>query len=201
VFFFQKLYPFPWVNDPQNATAGAAGGCMLVRRAALARIGGVATVRSALIDDCALAAALKKNGTLWLGLADDSVSIRPYPRLGDIWRMVARTAYTQLRHNPALVAGTVLGMGLLYLLPPLALILFPFFGAWPAAALGGVAFVLMLLAYRPTWNLYRGDDPAIVLLPVAALLYTAMTVDSAIRHHRGKGGAWKGRTYPAPPRP
>jgi len=200
VFFFQKLYPFAWVNDRENPTAGAAGGCMLVRRAALARIGGVAAVRSALIDDCALAAALKKNGALWLGLDEDSASIRPYPRLGDIWRMVARTAYTQLRHNPALVAGTVLGMGLLYLLPPLALILFPFFGAWLAAALAGVAFVLMLLAYRPTWNLYRGDDPAIVLLPLAAMLYTAMTVDSAIRHHRGKGGAWKGRTYPTPPR-
>jgi hypothetical protein len=114
--------------------------------------------------------------------------------------MVARTAYTQLRYNPALVVGTVLGMTVLYLVPPLALILCPFFGAWLAAAMGGAAFALMLFAYRPTWTLYRGDDPAILLLPLAALLYTVMTVDSAIRHHRGKGGAWKGRTYPAPPK-
>lgn len=203
VFFFQKLYPFPWVNDREISTAGAAGGCMLVRRAAFDRAGGIVAVKDALIDDCALAAALKKNGPIWLGLADKTVSVRRYPRIGDVWRMVARTAYTQLRLSPLLVLGTVLGMALLYLVPPLALALCPFAGAWAAAAMGAAAFALMLFAYRPTWELYRGDDPALVLLPLAALLYTAMTVDSALRHMRGKGGAWKGRTYakPAKPRP
>ena len=198
VFFFQKLYPFPWVNDREISTAGAAGGCMLVRRAALERAGGVAAIKDALIDDCALAAALKKNGPIWLGLAEQSASVRRYPRIGDVWRMVARTAYTQLRHAPLLVLGTVLGMTLLYLVPPLALVLCPFAGAWTAAAMGAAAFALMLYAYRPTWELYRGDDPALVLLPLAALLYTVMTVDSALRHWRGQGGAWKGRTYPSP---
>jgi len=203
VFFFQKLYPFPWVNDRANKMAGAAGGCMLVRRTALTSAGGIEGIKSALIDDCALAAALKKKGAIWLGLADKSASIRRYPRVADIWRMVARTAYTQLRHAPAMVAGTVFGMALLYLVPPMALLLCPFLGAWMAAAMGAASCALMLYAYRPTWELYRGDDPAILLLPLAALLYTAMTVDSALQHHRGKGGAWKGRTYPAPspPRP
>ena len=200
VFFFQKLYPFPWVNDREQSTAGAAGGCMLVRREALERIGGIAAVKDALIDDCALATALKKHGPIWLGLAETSVSVRRYPRIADVWRMVARTAYTQLRHSPLLVLGTVLGMAFLYLVPPLALILCPFLGAWTAAAMGAAAFALMLYAYRPTWELYRGDDAAILLLPLAALLYTLMTVDSAIQHFRGKGGAWKGRTH-AKPRP
>ncbi len=195
VFFFQKLYPFPWVNDRAKRMAGAAGGCMLVRRAALERAGGIAAVKDALIDDCALAALLKKNGPIWLGLAERTVSVRRYPRIADVWRMVARTAYTQLRHSPWLVLGTVLGMALLYLVPPLAMVLCPFAGAWLAAALGAAAFALMLYAYRPTWTLYRGDDPAILLLPLAALLYTAMTVDSMRRHLLGKGGAWKGRTY------
>jgi hypothetical protein len=114
-----------------------------------------------------------------------------------VWRMVARSAYTQLRHSPLLAAGTVLGMVLLYLVPPLAPILCPFLGAWTAAALGAAAYALMLYAYRPTWELYRGDDPALALLPLAALLYAGMTVDSALRHGRGKGAAWKGRTYAA----
>lgn len=198
VFFFQKLYPFPWVNDRAKRMAGAAGGCMLVRRAALDRAGGIAAVKDALIDDCALAALLKKNGAIWLGLAERTVSVRRYPRVADVWRMVARTAYTQLRHSPLLVLGTVLGMALLYLVPPLAMVLCPFAGAWLAAAMGAAAFALMLFAYRPTWTLYRGDDPAILLLPLAALLYTAMTVDSMRRHLLGKGGAWKGRTYARP---
>ena len=201
VFFFQKLYPFPWVNDRARSTAGAAGGCMLVRREALERAGGIAAIKSALIDDCALAAALKKNGAIWLGLAETSLSVRRYPRIGDVWRMVARSAYTQLRHSPLLVLGTVLGMALLYLVPPLALVLCPFVGAWTAAAMGAAAFALMLHAYRPTWELYRGDDPAILLLPLAGLLYAAMTVSSALRHFSGKGGAWKGRTYAKPGRP
>ncbi|MGH7003437.1 MAG: glycosyltransferase, partial [Alphaproteobacteria bacterium] len=198
VFFFQKLYPFPSVNDRQTKAAGAAGGCMLVRRDALTRAGGIEALKGTLIDDCALAAALKKRGPIWLGLAEESASLRRYTRLRQIWRMVARTAYTQLRYSPTRVMGTVIMMTLLYIVPPLALFVCPFFGAWLAAALGAAGFALMLYAYRPTWELYRGDDPAILLLPLAAMLYTAMTVDSALQHGRGKGGAWKGRTYPAP---
>ena len=171
---------------------------MLVRRQALTRAGGIPALKGALIDDCTLAAVLKKNGPIWLGLAEHSQSLRRYARLGEIWRMVARTAYTQLRYSPARVAGTVVAMMLLYVVPPVALIACPFLGAWPGAAMGAAAFAMMLFAYRPTWELYRGDDPGIVLLPLAALLYTAMTVDSALRHRLGKGGAWKGRTYPAP---
>jgi hopene-associated glycosyltransferase HpnB len=198
VFFFQKLYPFPWVNDRARRMAGAAGGCMLVRREALDRAGGIAAVKDALIDDCALAALIKRNGAIWLGLAERTVSVRRYPRIADVWRMVARTAYTQLRHSPWLVLGTMLGMALLYLVPPLAMVLGLATGAWIAAGLGAAAFALMLVAYRPTWALYRGNDPLIALLPLAALLYTAMTVDSMRRHLLGKGGAWKGRTYARP---
>jgi hopene-associated glycosyltransferase HpnB len=201
VFFFQKLYPFAAANDPEHPVAAAAGGCMLVRRAALARAGGVAAIRDALIDDCALAAAIKRNGPIWIGLADHTVSLRPYRGLADIWDMVARTAFTQLDHSALNLLGTVLGMALLYLVPPIAL-------AWglvaenvPLLAAGAGGFALMLVAYRPTWSLYaRRLGPAFFALPLTALLYTLSTIASALRHWRGRGGAWKGRTYPAPER-
>src|SRR5229473_382006 len=119
VFFFAMLYPFAWSNDPRRTTAAAAGGCVLLRRSAFARSGGFAAIRGALIDDCALAKAVKASGgSTWLGLTRETKSLRPYPRLGDIWRMVARTAYTQLRYSPLLLAGTVLGLGITYLVPP-----------------------------------------------------------------------------------
>lgn len=199
VFFFQKLYPFPAANDPSHRVAAAAGGCMLVRRAALEQAGGVAAIRGALIDDCALAAAIKRNGPIWIGLADHTHSLRPYRGLRDVWDMVARTAYTQLDHSVAKLLGTVLGMAFLYLVPPVAL-------AWGAVAenasmlaAGGGGFALMLVAYRPTWSIYgRRLGPAFFALPVTALLYTLSTIASALRHWRGRGGAWKGRTYPAP---
>jgi len=201
VFFFQKLYPFAAANDPEHPVAAAAGGCMLVRRAALARAGGVAAIRDALIDDCALAAAIKRNGPIWIGLADHTVSLRPYRGLADIWDMVARTAFTQLDHSALNLLGTVLGMALLYLVPPIAL-------AWglvaenvPLLAAGAGGFALMLVAYRPTWSLYaRRLGPAFFALPLTALIYTLSTIASALRHWRGRGGAWKGRTYPAPER-
>jgi hopene-associated glycosyltransferase HpnB len=194
VFFFQKLYPFPRVNDPKGRTAGAAGGCMLVRRAALDRIGGVAAIKGELIDDCALAKALKKNGPIWLGLAEDSLSLRPYDGLGGLWRMVARTAFTQLRHSSLLLLGTLVGMGVLYVVPPLATVLGLATGS--AAALPGLAaWFLMARCYGPTIALYRRPPPAAVLLPVAAFFYVLMTFDSARAHWLGRGGAWKGRTY------
>lgn len=195
VFFFQKLYPFAWIADPARRAAGAAGGCMLVRRAALERAGGIAPIRDALIDDCALAARIKPGGSIWLGFADESKSLRAYDGLGDIWRMVARTAFTQLGHSPALLAGTVLGMALLYLAPPVAGVAGAVLGHWPAAGLGALAWLALSLAYAPTLAYMRLGRWRAPLLPLAGLLYTAMTLDSARRHWQGKGGLWKGRTY------
>jgi hopene-associated glycosyltransferase HpnB len=192
VFFFQKLYPFRWVNDPAGGTAAAAGGCMLVRRAALDRIGGIAAIHDAVIDDCALAAAIKRSGgAIWLGLTDTTRSLRGYGSLGGVWRMVARSAYVQLRHSVLLLAGTVVGMALLYLAPPLAVM-----SGDPAAMLAGLAaWALMVFAYAPTLRLYRLGAWHGVLLPLAGLFYTAMTLTSAWESWRGRGAGWKGRTY------
>jgi hopene-associated glycosyltransferase HpnB len=191
VFFFQKLFPFSRVNDPTRPEAAAAGGCMLVRRAAFERAGGVEAIRDRLIDDCALAAAIKPGGPIWLGLTGDVHSLRSYERLGEIWTMVARTAYEQLRRSPLALIGTVMGMAIIYLVPPLAVAS----GEGIAAACGLAAWLLMIAAYRPTLRLYGLPAWYGLMLPVAALLYTLMTVDSARRHRRGRGGAWKGRTY------
>ena len=198
VFFFQKLYPFPWVADRNRATAAAAGGCVLLRTEALTAAGGFAGIKDALIDDCAVAARIKpaaqaRDRGIWLGLADDSRSLRPYRGLKDIWDMVARSAYTQLRSSPARLAGTLLGMAVTYLVPPLALFAWPWHGAFPAALAGAAAWVLMAAAFVPTLRLYRQTPWLAALLPFAALLYSLMTLDSAWRHWRGRGGAWKGR--------
>ncbi|HYG90597.1 MAG TPA: glycosyltransferase [Azospirillum sp.] len=201
VFFFQKLYPFRWVADLSKATAAAAGGCILVRRAALERAGGVGAIRGALIDDCALAAAVKRSGgRIWLGLADDARSLRDNRRLSSIWDVVARTAYTQLNHAPTLLAGTLAGMMVTYLVPPLATLLWPLHGSAAAAAVGGAAWLLMMLCYRPTLRCYGQPTAAGTLLPLAGLLYSLMTASSAVRHWRGRGGHWKGRVYPTPVR-
>ncbi len=198
VFFFQMLYPFAAVNDDRNRTAGAAGACVLVRRDALARAGGIAAIRAALIDDCALAAAVKRTGgRLWLGLADDSVSLRRYPVLAEFWDMVARTAYTQLRYSPALLVATVVAMAAIYLAPPLLLAGALATRAWLEAALAGAATALMLASFRPILRYYRLPAWRVVTLPAVAALYVAMTVDSALRHWRGRGGGWKGRHYNA----
>lgn len=201
VYFFQMLYPFPRVNDPKRKTAAAAGGCMLVRRDALAEAGGIAAIRGALIDDCALARQIKHRGEgrhpIWLGLAEDSHSIRPYEGLRGIWDMVARSAYTQLRHSRLMLTGTVLGMLLLYLLPPVAFLWGLLSGSAVYALLGGVAWALMAASFVPTVRLYRRPLWVALLLPAAGVIYTAMTVDSALRHWRGEGGKWKGRVYPA----
>jgi hopene-associated glycosyltransferase HpnB len=196
VFFFRMLYPFAWVNDDRRTTAAAAGGCVLISDEALTRIGGVERIKGELIDDCALAAAVKRDGGgLWLGLATRSRSIRPYRSLETIWSMVARTAYTQLRYSPVLLAGTVAGMLLLYYVPVAA----TFAGIRrcrkDVALPGALAWTVMALLYLPTLKLYGVPRRNAVALPFAALLYTAMTVDSARRHGQGAGGAWKGRTF------
>ena len=203
IYFFQKLYPFAWVNDPKRRDAAAAGGCILVRRDALRAAGGLNAIRGALIDDCSLAARIKAgrrpagNG-IWLGLAAEARSIRPYQGLAAIWTMVARTAYTQLRYNPLLLAPTILGMAITYLAPPLLLLSAPWHHSAPAAAMAGLAWLLMGLSLLPTLRLYRQPLWLAPLLPLAAAFYSAMTCDSAWRHWRGVGGRWKGRTHTAP---
>lgn len=205
VFFFQKLYPFRWVNDPTNPTAAAAGGCILVRREALVRAGGIQVVRQALIDDCALAQAIKSTsqsqsggkGGIWLGLTASTHSLRSYDSLATIWEMVARTAFTQLNYSPFLLLGTLMAMTLIYLVPPLGAILGGLTGNWSIAIAGLSAWLLMAGAYLPTLRLYRCSPLWAFCLSAIALLYTLMTLDSALRHWRGRGGAWKGRVYSA----
>jgi len=189
VFFFAKLYPFRWANEPTRSLAAAAGGCSLIRREALARIGGVAAIRHALIDDCALAAAIKSTGSrrIWLGLTPTTVSLRPYDSLDTIWNMVSRTAYTQLNYSPILLAGAVLGMFIVYL--------FPVIGIFTGNLTSLFTYLFMSLAYFPIVQFYRCSFWYAFCLPAIALLYLLMTIDSAIQHWRGQGGAWKGRTY------
>jgi hopene-associated glycosyltransferase HpnB len=196
VFFFQKLYPFAWVNNPKKSMAAAAGGCILIKTKALQRIGGIQAIRQALIDDCALAQAVKSSGgKIWLGLSDLTTSLRPYPDLETIWDMVARTAYTQLNYSPLLLIGTLVGMGLIYILPPLGLILGILLGQNLIAIACGIALILMTVSYFPTIRFYKCPLWLSFCLPAIAGLYTLMTLDSALRHWQGKGGAWKGRVY------
>ena len=199
IYFFQKLYPFPRGNDVNDNLAAAAGGCMLVRRDAVDGIGGMGAIKGALIDDCAFAKAIKNltpATKIWVGLAaDEAVSLRDNRELASIWNMVARTAYAQLGFSPLLLAGTVLGMALVYLAAPLIVLT----GFWHgnAAALFYALFACALMAYTywPTLRLFGRAPWEAALLPAAAALYTAMTITSAQRHWRGEGGQWKGRTY------
>ncbi|MGL5879658.1 MAG: glycosyltransferase [Xenococcaceae cyanobacterium] len=204
VFFFEKLYPFAWVNNPDRNTAAAAGGCILIRKQALEGIGGIDRIRQALIDDCALGRAVKqKNGRIWLGLTDTTVSLRPYPNLESIWQMVARTAYTQLKYSPLLLAGTIVGMTLIYLVPPVSLglgIAMSNDSAYAyvdktVAIVGLITWLLMSIAYLPTILFYKRSPLLAGCLPLIAFFYSLMTLDSARLHYQGKGGSWKGRVY------
>jgi hypothetical protein len=249
VFFFQKLYPFRWVNNPKNKTAAAAGGCILIRAQALEQIGGIQVIRQALIDDCTLAQVVKGTGSnskfkipygklklqnsklynspsspssssssptlhprlvsavepplpsplsrkIWLGLSSLTHSLRPYQSLQTIWDMVARTAFTQLNYSPWLLLGTVAAMTLIYLLPPVGTIIGALIGNWRIALTGLATWLLMSLAYLPTIRFYKLSPLLAFSLPAIAFLYTLMTIDSALRHWQGRGGAWKGRVYP-----
>lgn len=192
VYFFAQLYPFARVNGP-GRTAAAAGGCMLVRRQALADAGGLARIADALIDDVSLGRLLKPQGRIWLGLSDDIRSVRPYPRVSDLWDMVARTAYTQLRYSPALLAGTVGGLAFTYLVPPAAAVLGVRRRDGVLAGLGVGGWGLMSATFAPMLRFYGLSPWRAPLLPGIAAIYTAMTVDSARRHAAGRGGSWKGR--------
>ncbi|MDL5199912.1 glycosyltransferase [Streptomyces sp. ALI-76-A] len=199
VYFFAQLYPFRRIARKGGRTAAAAGGCVLLRAEAAERARIPDTIRHAVIDDVALARAVKSSGGhIWLGLAEGVDSVRPYPRLHDLWRMVSRSAYTQLRHNPLLLAGTVAGLVLVYLVPPLALIAGVAAGGTAATVLGGTAWLVMTGTYVPMLRYYRQPLWLAPLLPCTAFLYLLMTVDSAVRHYRGRGAAWKGRTYTRP---
>jgi hopene-associated glycosyltransferase HpnB len=200
VYFFAQLYPFRRVNVPGSRTAAAAGGCMLVRRGALERSGGVAPIRGALIDDVAMGRMIKaQRGRCWLGLSRQVVSVRPYPELADLWQMVARSAYTQLNYSAPLLVATLIGLLFLYALPPVAAITGLAAGLRPAAAAlaagaGLAGWALMALSYLPMLRLYRLSPLRAPGLPLIALLYAAMTADSARRHYAGAGAQWRGRT-------
>jgi hopene-associated glycosyltransferase HpnB len=197
VYFFALLYPFRWSNRPGTRTAAAAGGCSLVRRVALERAGGLDAIRGAVIDDVALARVLKRSGArTYLGLAELVDSVRPYPDLGSLWRMVSRSAYAQLRHSVWLLAGTVAGLALVFLVPPLSTVVGLALGDFVLCGLGAAAWLAMAGTFVPMLRYYGLPWGAALLLPFTATLYLAMTVDSAVQHYRGRGAAWKGRTYP-----
>ncbi len=198
VFFFQKLYPFPRVNDQASMTAGAAGGCMLVRRTAFLEAGGFEAMRDALIDDCALARLLKvsaRRRSIWLGLTHEVVSRRDNRSLASVWTMVARTAFAQLGHSAWLLAGTVLGMGLVYLVPPVVSVTTPWHGQTGAGVVAALTWAAMVVAYAPMAWVYGQGAWRGLMLPVAAFLYMLMTLTSALKHWQGRGGQWKGRSY------
>jgi hopene-associated glycosyltransferase HpnB len=190
VFFFEMLFPFAWVNDPRRRTAAGAGGCMLIRREALERAGGIAAVRGEIIDDCALGRRLKALGPIWLGLTERAWSLRPYASFGQIGRMVSRSAYAQLNYSPLLLAGTLAGMGLVYLAPPLLAL----FARGPAQWAGGATWALMAVAFQPMLRLYRRSPLWGLGLPAIGALYSLFTLQSAIQVWQGKGGMWKGRS-------
>ena len=190
VFFFFLLYPPAWVRSSRHSLAGAAGGCILIRRAMLERIGGIEAIRAELIDDCALAAAVKRSGgRVWLGLSSATQSIRPYTAFAEIAGMISRTAFTQLRHSWLLLLAAALGLLLTFLLPPvLALVAPP-----PAAAFAACAWLVMSIAYLPALRFYRAGWFWAPLLPAIACFYLGCTLHSALAYHRGTGGRWKGR--------
>ncbi|HMI94912.1 MAG TPA: glycosyltransferase [Micropepsaceae bacterium] len=189
VFFFQMLFPFAWVNRRDHPVAAAAGGCMLLRREALERAGGIDSVRREIIDDCALARRMKTRGPIWLGLTERAVSLRRYERLRDIRQMVSRSAYAQLRYSPALLAGTIAGMAALYVAP----VLIASFGTGAARLEAGLCWLCMAVAFQPILIFYRRAPYWGLALPVIGLFYAAFTLHSAIQHGRGRGGMWKGR--------
>ncbi|MGW0767743.1 glycosyltransferase [Streptomyces sp. NPDC002676] len=199
VYFFAQLYPFRRIGRKGSRTAAAAGGCVLLRADMAERARIPDAIRHAVIDDVALARAVKGvGGHVWLGLADRVDSVRPYPRLGDLWRMVSRSAYAQLRHNPLLLLGTVAGLALVYLVPPAAVVTGVVTGSTATAVVGAAAWTVMTGTYVPMLRYYRQPLWLAPLLPFTAFLYLLMTVDSAVQHYRGRGAAWKGRTYARP---
>ncbi len=190
LYFFLQLYPPKWIANPAERTAGAAGGCLLIRREALQRIGGLSAIRGAMIDDCALARAVKTaGGRIWMGVTRASISLRDYKNFGEIRDMIARTAFTQLRYSVPLLLLTIVGLGLTYL-APVALF---FASNIPGRALGIFSYVMMAASFVPAVRYYRLSPAWVLLLPAAALFYSWATLLSAVRYWLGRGGQWKGR--------
>ena len=195
VYFFFKLYPPRWIANPRRSTAGAAGGCILIRPAALEKAGGIAAIRQEVIDDCSLAARVKHaSGHLWLGVSATTRSIRPYGSFSEIGRMISRSAFSQLRHSTLLVLLSMMGMAATYLLPP-ALVLGGYRTAPMALGVGAaaVAWLLMIVSYIPVLRLYRLSPLWALALPVAAVFYVGATFHSAVKYWSGRGGQWMGR--------
>lgn len=192
IYFFQMLYPFARVNDPQARTAAAAGGTVLIKREALARIGGLERIKSALIDDVSLAREVKKTGGLYLGHSGLATSIRPYPKLKDIWDMITRTAYTQLRYSPLWLVGTIIGMALVWLVFVWGTFFTGF--SWQAS-LGLAIWAMAAMSYFPTLDRYQVPRFYAALLPAIALFYMLATIGSAVNYYCGTGAKWKSRAY------
>lgn len=207
VYYFSMLFPFNWVNNSNRNTAAAAGGCILVRKSALAGAGGFSSFQDAIIDDCALAREIKKEGRdLWLGLSHMAESIRSYGSLNAIWKTISRSAFSQLNHSPLLLLGTIIGMLLLFVVPPgvvafgLAGTVIPIAGmggtlAMGIAVVGGITWLIMAYSFFPILRWYGLSQTYGLLAPLGGVLYTLMTIDSAIDWWTGKGGNWKGRRY------
>jgi hopene-associated glycosyltransferase HpnB len=190
VFFFFKLYPPAWVARADKHTAAAAGGCILIRPDALTRIGGIAAIRNQLIDDCALAREVKRNGPIRLGSTLSASSLRAYGSFREIGRMIARSAFTQLRHSVWLLCGVVVAMTITYIAPPFLLAM----GGW-AARFGLAAWLVMALTYWPTLRFYRLSPVWALFLPLVAVFYLGATIFSAAQYWAGEGGRWKGRVH------
>jgi hopene-associated glycosyltransferase HpnB len=191
VYFFQMLYPFAQVNNPLSAKAAAAGGTVLIRRRALERIGGISAIRGALIDDVTLARAVKQGGPVFLGHSGLARSIRPYPHFAEVWTMIARSAFTQLRYSSVLLAFAIIGLALVWLVPVFAVI----FGEGATFFCGLIAYLLAVGSFFPTLARYRLRRAWALALPLIALFYMAATIDSALAYWQGRGARWKNRAY------
>ena len=196
LYFFLQLYPPQWIADHNARTAGAAGGCILLRREVLQRIGGFTAIRGEVIDDCALAVAAKrKGGRLWMGLTRKSVSLRSYCTFAEIRDLIARTAFTQLNYSAAILLGTIIALSVTYL-APVAL----FFAHQPATRLLALAaWLLMSLTFLPTVRFYRLSLLWSLSLPFIAVFYSYATCLSATRYYLRRGAQWKGRSQAPKP--
>jgi hopene-associated glycosyltransferase HpnB len=190
VFFFFMLYPPEWVARRDRKTAAAAGGCILIRPSALERIGGIDAIRGEIIDDCALARAVKSTGgRIWLGITEETRSIRDYTTFAEIRAMISRTAFAQLNHSVLLLFGTIVGMAIIYLAPPLLL----FTGKLLTIYMGFAAWSLMMVSYASALRFYGRSIVWAPFLPLIALFYISATLDSALAYWTGRGGVWKDR--------
>ena len=195
VFFFQKLYPFSWVNDPEKQTAAAAGGCILIRRQTLECVDTIKTVRDRLIDDCAIGKEIKSHGPIWLGITNETHSLRAYQSFRDVANMVSRNAFRQLGYSGIALFLTIVGMVITYLVPPITLFYGVVSNHYILASTGALTWIIMSLTYIPTLKFYDEKSWRVLWLPVTALLYTLMTLSSALQYWQGRGSVWKSRMY------